>query len=72
MWGAAQVINAYDSLARLIHGEPVSLEGADDEEMDELDEEAGLDTEEADDVQGRLWRFLSHSCKTARAIFGPK
>ncbi len=50
MWGAAQVINAYDSLARLIHGEPVSLEGADDEEMDELDEEAGLDTEEADDA----------------------
>ena len=40
LWGAAQVINAYDSLARLMHGEPVSLEGADDEEMDELDEEA--------------------------------
>jgi hypothetical protein len=44
------VINAYDALARLIHGEPVSLEGADDEEMVELDEEAGLDTEEADDA----------------------
>jgi len=50
MWGASQVINAYDSLARLIHGEPVSLEGTGDEEMDELDEEAGLDTEEADDA----------------------
>ena len=37
----SQVINAYDSLARLIHGEPVSLEGADDEEVDELDDEAG-------------------------------
>jgi hypothetical protein len=49
MWGASQVISAYDSLARLIHGEPVSLEGADDEEVDDRDDEAGLDTEEADD-----------------------
>jgi putative DNA methylase len=51
MWAAVQVINAYDALARLIHGEPVSLEGADDEEMDDLDDEAGLDTEEADDEE---------------------
>jgi putative DNA methylase len=49
MWGAAQVINAYASLARLIHGEPVSLEGADDEEADDLDDEADLVTEEAHD-----------------------
>ena len=51
MWGASQVINAYDSLARLIHGEPVSLAGADDEEVDDLDDEAGLDAEEADDAE---------------------
>ena len=40
MWGASQVIGAYEQLAGLIHGEPVSLEGADDEgEGDEsLDE----------------------------------
>src|SRR5206468_9537377 len=31
MWGASQVIAAYEQLAGLIHGEPVSLEGADDE-----------------------------------------
>jgi putative DNA methylase len=49
MWGAAQVINAYDALARLIHGEPVSLEGADDEEGDGFDDETGLDTEDPDD-----------------------
>jgi putative DNA methylase len=49
LWGAAQVINAYDALARLIHGEPVSLEDMDDEEVDDLDDEASLDTEEADE-----------------------
>ena len=49
MWGAVQVINAYDALARLIHREPVSLEGADDEEVENLDDEADLDTEDVDD-----------------------
>jgi putative DNA methylase len=49
LWGAAQVINAYDALARLIHGEPVSLEGVDDEEVEDLDDEEGLDTVEPDD-----------------------
>ncbi len=34
MWGASQVIGAYEQLAGLIHGEPVSLEGADDEERE--------------------------------------
>ena len=47
MWGASQVIDAYEQLARLIHGEPVSLEGADDEgEGDEA-----LDTEGASDEE---------------------
>jgi adenine-specific DNA methylase len=49
MWGASQVISAYDSLARLIHGEPVSLEGADDEEVADLNDESGLNTGEPDD-----------------------
>jgi adenine-specific DNA methylase len=41
LWGASQVIGAYEQLARLIHGESVSLEGADEEgEADEaLDED---------------------------------
>lgn len=33
MWGASQVINAYTQLAGLIHGESVSLEGGDDEDV---------------------------------------
>ncbi len=35
MWGANQVIGAYEALAGLIHGEAVSLEGSDDENGEE-------------------------------------
>jgi hypothetical protein len=48
MWGASQVIAAYEQLAGLIHGEPVSLEGADDEG----EEDEALDTEGAGDEEG--------------------
>jgi adenine-specific DNA methylase len=49
MWGASQVINAYTQLAGLIHGEPVSLEGGDDEEAGE---ERGEDeVEPTDDAE---------------------
>lgn len=63
MWGASQVVNAYEDLARLIHGEPVDLNGNADEdevepeaEVDSLEEEshpdeaAGEDAEESDDA----------------------
>ena len=41
MWGARQILNAYEELARLIHGEPVTLvEGSDDEDDVPEDEEA--------------------------------
>ena len=54
MWGASQVIGVYEQLAGLIHGEPVSLEGADDEvEGDEaLDEEGARDEEISDEDEG--------------------
>jgi adenine-specific DNA methylase len=45
MWGASQVISAYEQLAGLIHGEPVSLEGADDEGDEALDTEGASDEE---------------------------
>jgi adenine-specific DNA methylase len=46
LWGAAQVIGAYDALARLIHGQNVTLDGADDEDGD-ADEPAA---DEGDDA----------------------
>jgi adenine-specific DNA methylase len=50
MWGASQVINAYTQLAGLIHGEPVSLEGGDDEEAgDEEDEDEVESTDDAEE-----------------------
>lgn len=47
LWGASQVIGAYKQLARLIHGEPVSLEGTDDE--GEADEALGTEGASAED-----------------------
>lgn len=47
MWGASQVINAYEDLARLIHGEPVDLSG--DAEDDDIDAEAEMGFEQEDD-----------------------
>jgi hypothetical protein len=43
MWGASQVIGAYEQLVGLIHGEAVSLEGTDDagEGDESLDEDTG-------------------------------
>ena len=54
MWGASQVIAAYEQLAGLIHGEPVSLEGADDEgeEDESLDAEGASDEEMGDEDKG--------------------
>jgi adenine-specific DNA methylase len=51
LWGASQVISAYEQLAGLIHGETVSLEGiADAEEGDEaLDAEGTSDEEMSDE-----------------------
>src|SRR5205085_7739790 len=42
MWGASQIINAYETLARLIHGEPVTLASGDEE----VGEPEGADAEE--------------------------
>lgn len=47
-WGASQVINAYEQLAALIHGEPVELTG-DDEETGDLEEESEAEELEDDD-----------------------
>ena len=48
-WAASQVLNAYEELARLIHGEPVNLsEGDEDAEVEE-GEETG-DEETSDDT----------------------
>src|SRR5205809_4786066 len=49
LWGISQVVGAYDQLAALIHGEPVSLEGGDDDDAGEADDEAA--GEEADQDQ---------------------
>ncbi len=49
MWGASQVINAYTQLAGLIHGEPVLLEGGDDEEAG--DEESEDEVESTDNAE---------------------
>jgi putative DNA methylase len=46
MWGASQVLNAYDGLARLIHGEPVDLSNSVDDEDDGAE---GL--EESEDLE---------------------
>jgi putative DNA methylase len=48
MWGASQIINAYEDLARLIHGEPVDLSGDADE--DEIDMETEMGFVEEDDT----------------------
>jgi hypothetical protein len=54
MWGASQVIGAYEQLARLIHGEPVALEGADEEGegVDALAAEGASDEEMSDEDAG--------------------
>jgi hypothetical protein len=56
MWGASQVINAYEQLAGLIHGEPVSLEGAGDEggEDEPLDDESVGDEDTGDEKEGEV------------------
>jgi adenine-specific DNA methylase len=56
MWGASQVMGAYEQLAGLIHGEPVSLEGAEDEEEGDepLDEESVGDEETNDEEEGEV------------------
>jgi hypothetical protein len=48
------VIDAYEQLARLIHGEPVSLEGVDDEGEgnDMLDAEGASNEETSDEDEG--------------------
>jgi adenine-specific DNA methylase len=52
MWGASQVMSAYEQLARLIHGEPVSLGDADEEgEADESLDEEGARAEETSDEE---------------------
>lgn len=44
MWGASQVIGAYNQLAGLIHGETVSLEGGDDEDVGDAETEDEIET----------------------------
>ena len=57
MWGATQVIGAIGIIAGLIHGETVSLAGADDEEEgDEV-----LDGEGAGDEEKRRMKKEKHS-----------
>ena len=74
MWGASQVIGAYEQLAGLIHGEPVSLEGADDEgEGDEaFDEEDTSDDATSNADQENRRRQLPSPGVTLRFTSGPK
>jgi putative DNA methylase len=58
LWGASQVISAYEQLAGLIHGEPIFLGGADDEGegraapcADTVAPDEALDTEGASDEE---------------------
>lgn len=51
MWGASQVLSAYDALARLIHGEPVDLSITDD---DTDAAEASEAIEDVDDLSGEV------------------
>jgi adenine-specific DNA methylase len=53
MWGATQVLAAYKDIARLIHGEPVSLAGSDDEEESELHDGESVGDEETNNEEGR-------------------
>ena len=61
MWSVSQDIDAYEELAGLLHGEKVTLEGADDEELGCLDEalsedvDADADTE--DDGENKACRI---------------
>ena len=67
LWGASQVVSIYDQLARLIHGEPVSLEGSDDER----DGDEPLDGEGIEDAEtrgnegdvGEIAAFAEHNGK---------
>lgn len=54
MWGASQVIGAYDALAGLIHGGPVHLDGATDDEDVEPDQDTAraLDSTDGDENDG--------------------
>jgi adenine-specific DNA methylase len=49
MWGASQVLNSYEELARLIHGEPVTLVEGDDDEEDVPEDEEAEEAESADE-----------------------
>jgi putative DNA methylase len=51
MWGASQVIGAYEALAGLIHGQPVDFAGDDEGELD-LDEvtQPDIEAEDAEDI----------------------
>jgi adenine-specific DNA methylase len=53
LWAASQVINAYEALARLIHGEPVSLEkgSEEDEEVNDPDSEGKNEEEDTTDME---------------------
>ena len=51
MWGASQVIGAYEGLASLIHGGSVSLSADDDEDISEADVEA-TETDQAEEDNG--------------------
>src|SRR5262249_49066678 len=53
-WAVSQVVGAYEELARLIHGEPVSLVSTDDtgEEDESLDAEGTSDEEINDEDEG--------------------
>ena len=74
MWGASQVIGAYEQLARLIHGEPVSLEGADDEgEGDEsLDAEGARDEETSDEEEGESQEAVAFAGRNGQVHLRPE
>jgi adenine-specific DNA methylase len=51
MWGAKQVLSAYEALGGLIHGEEVSVVGGDDEDGEAADDEDDNDDGDMEDGQ---------------------
>jgi hypothetical protein len=74
MWGASRVIGTYEQLAGLIHGEPVSLEGADDEGEgdDALDAQGANNEEMSDEDTGELPGAVTAAECNGKVISGPR
>jgi adenine-specific DNA methylase len=66
-------LGAYEELARLIHGEPVSLEGADDEgEGDEALDEDARDEETSDEDAGESQEAIAIAARNGEAHLRPE